>query len=418
MIWLIGFYMWLYIHRPFEYYPALGALQVERWYMLFILACWAVAPGKVWPLNRMHLAVCLFVIAVAVSWSVSPFAALPICTDHVENVGKILVFYLVVVTCVRDEKDLKLLVLFFVGSVGLYTAHSLLEYMHGRYEWRMGISRMMGVDITYSNPNAFGATLVFALPLTLPLWASRPTPLVRFGLIAFTGGAIASILLTGSRAAFVGLVAFGLLYLFGSKRRKSGILLLAGVACVAALALPGPLQNRFLTLIDSSYGPANAQTSAEGRIDGLMAGVRLWSTSPLTGTGLSTFKALSGREGAAHNLYGQVLSEMGLIGIAALVGLLLAFRANSMEARRFYRRHPEVAPDFPYHVSRALSMAVLLLVLMGWSGHIMFRYNWLWFGAFQVVTLHCVRQKAGVLARGFVRRPYFGGARTAAAMAG
>jgi O-antigen ligase len=412
MIWLLGFYMWLFVHRPFEYYRELGALQVERWYMLFVLVCWLVAPGKVWPVNRMHLAVCVFLLAVAMAWGVSPFAALPECTDVVENVGKMLVFYFLVVTCVRDERDLKLLVLFFIGAVGLYMAHSLLEYCHGRYEWRMGISRMMGVDATNSNPNAFAATLVFALPLTLPLWASRPSPTIRLALLGFTVAAVACVLLTGSRAGFIGLVAFGLLYLYGSNRRKAGILLVAGAACVAALALPGELQNRFLTLIDPSVGPANAETSAQGRLEGFLSGVKLWLTSPLTGTGLSTFAALTGREGAAHNLYGQVLSEMGLIGAAALVCLLLAFRGNALEVRRFYRRHPDVARDLPYHVSRAVSMAVLLLLLMGWSGHIMFRYNWLWFGAFQVVTVHCVRRKAAVLARqprGVVRLPYLGG---------
>ncbi len=412
MIWLLGFYMWLFVHRPFEYYPALGALQIERMFMVFVLLCWLVLPGKVWPFNRMHLAVCLFVCAVAVAWNVSPFASLPVCTDVVENVGKVIVFYFLVVTSVRNEKDLHLLVFFFIGAVGLYMSHSMLEYINGRYEWRMGISRMMGVDRTYSNPNAFAATLVFALPLTLPIWAARPSLFVRLLLIGFTLGAVACILLTGSRAGCVGLVAFGMLYLFGSKRKKSGILLLVGAACIAALALPGPLQNRFLTLIDPSVGPANAQTSAEGRLDGFMFGIRLWLTSPITGTGLSTFAALTGREGAAHNLYGQVLSEMGLIGMAALCGLLLAFFGNAWEARRFYRRNPEVVRDVSYHVSRALSMSVLLLVLMGWAGHIMFRYNWLWFGAFQVATLQCVRLKAAAVVRSNVvapQVPYFSG---------
>ncbi len=409
MIWLLGFYMWLFVHRPFEYYPALGALRVERIYMIFVLLCWMVIPNKGWPFNRMHIAVVLYATALLISWQVSPLVWDPICTVVVEDVAKIAVFFFLVVTCVRDEKDLKKLILFFIGAVGLYMSHSLLEYMNGRYEWRMGISRMMGVDITNGNPNAFAATLVFALPLTLPLWASRPSKLVRLALTGYTAGSVTCILLTGSRAAFVGLVAFGLLYLFGSKRRKAGILFVAGAACVAALALPGELQNRFLTLIDPSYGPANAEGSAQGRLDGLMHGLRLFERSPLTGTGLSSFPLLTGREGETHNLYGQILSEMGLIGAGAFLTMMFAFWANAREVRRFYRAHPEVTPDFLYHLSRSLSMAVLLILLMGWSGHIMFRYNWLWFGAFQVVTLHCVRRKAAALgcqARAVARRPY------------
>ena len=48
-------------------------------------------------------------------------------------------------------------------------------------------------------------------------------------------------------------------------------------------------------------------------------------------------------------------------------------------------------PDFLYHVSRAVFLNVLLLLLMGWAGHNLFRYNWLWFAAFQAVALHCIR---------------------------
>ena len=224
--------------------------------------------GKVWPFNRMHLAVGLFLFAVLVAWAVSPFAALPICTDVVESVGKIFVFYLLVVTSVRDEKGLRLLVLFFLGAVGMYMGHSLLEYWNGRYEWRMGISRLIGVDSTNGNPNAFASTVLFSLPLTLPLWATRPSALLKLGLIGYTVAAVASILLTGSRAGFVGLAAFGVLYVLASSHRKVGMLLLIGAACVAAVALPGELQNRFLTLIDPSYGPGNAEVSALGR-DGL-----------------------------------------------------------------------------------------------------------------------------------------------------
>ena len=121
-------------------------------------------------------------------------------------------------------------------------------------------------------------------------------------------------------------------------------------------------------------------------------------TSPLTGTGISTFAALTGRKGQAHNLYGQVLSEMGLIGMSGLIGLVVAFSRNAAEVRRFRRQHPEDQGGFACHVSRAISMNVLLLLLMGWSGHLMFRYNWLWFGAFQVVTVLCIRRKAAALA--------------------
>ncbi|HEY7424443.1 MAG TPA: hypothetical protein VH682_09465, partial [Gemmataceae bacterium] len=50
--------------------------------------------------------------------------------------------------------------------------------------------------------------------------------------------------------------------------------------------------------------------------------------------------------------------------------------------------------DFPFYVSRAIGLIVVLLLLLGWSGHTLYRYNWQWFAAFQAIAVHCVRQKA------------------------
>src|SRR5437868_7024156 len=53
MLWLLGGYMFLYIHRPFETWPVLGALQLERVYMLLTILVWMFQPGKRWFGNRL-----------------------------------------------------------------------------------------------------------------------------------------------------------------------------------------------------------------------------------------------------------------------------------------------------------------------------------------------------------------------------
>src|SRR5271166_5300075 len=153
MHWLLGGYMWLFVHRPFEYYPALGDLQIERIYMLLMLACWAVWPGKTFAFNRLHLALAGFTGALLVCWGASPYRDLTWDTT-LETYLKISVFYVLVVTTVHDERGLRRLLTLYLLAVGLYMAHSMLEYLHGRYEWRMGIRRMIGVDVTYRDPNA------------------------------------------------------------------------------------------------------------------------------------------------------------------------------------------------------------------------------------------------------------------------
>jgi O-antigen ligase len=397
MIWLLGGYMWLCIHRPFEYYPSLGDLQLERGYFLVMFAFWLVWPKKGVVSNRLHVALIAFSAALAVCWLASPYRDLERCSNTIESYLKVALFYVLVVTSVRDEKGLRTLLMLFLLSVSAYIGHSLLEHVNGRYEFRQGIVRMVGVDVTYADPNAFASTVLLALPLTLPFWNSTRSTAVRLLLGLFTLAACTCILLTGSRTGFVGLGVFGFFCLLLA-RSKARMLLLLGVATILLIAFtPSFLQDRFLTLVDPSYGPANAQESAQGRIGGFLEGFHLWDDNPVLGVGPGAFLYASGVGYNSHNLYGQVVSEMGIIGALAFAALVFCFLLNWLETRRHYR---DRRPDFLYHVSRAVSLNVLLLLLMGWAGHNLYRYNWLWFAAFQVVALHCIRlQRASQAAR-------------------
>ena len=398
MIWLLGGYMWLVVHRPFEVWPILGELQIERVYMIVMLVVWLVSPGKGFVPNRIHAALAAFTIVLAASWMLSPYMEQPICSDTIENYFKVVVFYVLVITSVRDERKLRLLVLLFLGSFALYMAHSMLEFINGRYQWRMGIRRMIGVDQSLNDPNAFASSLLYSLPLTLPIWATRPAKSLRILLVGYTLGVCACIALTGSRGGFVGLCAFTMMALLVSVKRKALVVVLGAVVGtaglgVATVALPEELQNRYLTLIDSSYGPKNAAESASGRMDGLMYGIEAWEKSPLLGHGPRAFDFATGRMGGAHNLYGQVLSEMGALGALVLAALVLCFALNWWEVRRFYRTNPDHPRDLPFHLSRSIGLLIVLMLLMGWSGHTLYRYHWQWFAAFQAIAVHCVRRK-------------------------
>ena len=66
MIWLLGGYMWLFVHRPFEVWPWLGELQIERVYMILTVLFWAVQPNKRLVPNRIHAAFAVVGVAALV----------------------------------------------------------------------------------------------------------------------------------------------------------------------------------------------------------------------------------------------------------------------------------------------------------------------------------------------------------------
>jgi O-antigen ligase len=413
MIWLLGGYMWLFVHRPFEIWPALGAVQLERGYMCFMLLVWLVAPGKGIAANRIHAALALFTMVLIGAWVNSPYASMPDCGAAVENYMKVAVFYVLVVTTVHDERGLRLLVLLFLAAVSLYMAHSILEFINGKYQWRMGIRRMIGVDMTFNDPNAFASTLLYTLPLILPFWRERPRRIPRYMLIGYTTGVCFCILMTGSRAGFLGLGLLAAILLVSSSKRKGQMILLGGVGAMLAFAvlsvvLPAELQDRYLTIVDSSKGPLNAQVSASGRLAGFEHGIRIWQRSPLIGEGPASFPYSTGRGGHSHNVYGQVLSEMGTMGAIAFLLLVACFVANWLETRAL--KLTDWLPrerDFPYQVSQAVFINLLLLLVMGWAGHNLYRYNWQWFAAFQAIALHCLRTRARVASSGAYSSPLY-----------
>ncbi|HEY8503174.1 MAG TPA: O-antigen ligase family protein [Gemmataceae bacterium] len=384
---LIG-YMFLFVHRPFEIWPALGEVHLERVYMLVTLLVWALYPGKRWLPNRQHAAYLAFAAAVLACWLMSPWMNQGQLV--VENYFKILVFYVLLVTTVHDERKLRDVVLAFLVVMALYMAHSLREYVGGRHTFRMGIARLIGVDSSLGDPNSFGASILFALPLVTVFW-HRASGWGRTLLAGYVGLSVLCILLTGSRSSLVGLLVLGMLMTFRSRRAWAWAT--AGlVACpLVFLALPPSLQTRFETIINPDAGPENARISGYGRIQGLLTGFRLWGKYPVAGVGPGAWRPATHSPIESHNLYGQVLGEMGTLGAVTFGLVVLAFWHNLRQVRKARRYVPPGGDDFPFRLAGAVGVGVFLMLLEGNFGHNLFRFNWLWYGGFLIIAAHCAR---------------------------
>src|SRR5262245_6460577 len=99
MPWLLGGYMWLYLHRPFEFWPVLGTIQLERLYMIGVLIYWMVQPGKLWVPNRLHTAFVFFTIVLIGCWLNSPYPQEP-GQKIVEDTFKVGVFFVLLLSTI------------------------------------------------------------------------------------------------------------------------------------------------------------------------------------------------------------------------------------------------------------------------------------------------------------------------------
>jgi len=390
MICLLLGYMWLFIHRPFEVWPWLADLRIERVYMLLTLVYWSMQP-KAWSTNRLNIGVGLLGSSILMSALLSPFEGLE--SQAVQDWLKLLVFYILVLTSVRRIDQLKLLVGAFVVIMGIYELHSLREYLNGRGVYRMGIWRMTAVDSSLSDPNSFAASVLYGLPMLLPVATLATTRRLKIALWALLGVGLVCIALTGSRTAFAAIVVFSALLGMYSRYRLRIAAALAVAAPLVWVNLSSDLQNRYLSLIDPSRGPANAQESADSRERFFFMALDIWKENPLFGVGPRGFAYASGTGAQSHSLYAETISELGLLGMVAVVTLVVGFYRNYRDARALYQSaEPTADVMFCYRTVLATGLAVLLLLFLGLGGHNLFRFTWLWYAAFSALALRFLRE--------------------------
>lgn len=392
---LIG-YMFLFIHRPFEVWPWMGDLHIERLYMLLTLAVWTMTPGKRWISNPIHGAFLAFGMAVLVSWGLSPWMSEGQLA--VESYFKIVVFYVLLVTTVNDERKLKHVVLGFVCVMAIYMTHSLREYMGGRFTHRMGIARMLGVDDTLGNPNSFGASITLALPFALIFW-TQAKRWAKLALTGYFGLSILCVLLTGSRGSFLCLILLTAILAMRSRHRFAWLTVGLIAGPVMFVALPPSLQNRFETIINPEVGPENAYESGMGRVEGFKLGFELLERFPISGCGPGAWIPATHSKFEAHNLIGQTVGEMGVLGAITLSAIIIVYIGQLIRLKKLTRRLPPGGDDFIPRLGAALGMGLVVLFFQGISGHNLFRYNWLWYGAFLLIAVHCLQVRLASAAR-------------------
>lgn len=387
MMIMVCLYIFLVIERPWESIRYLHDLPIERTYAVILILC-SLIFGKLVvvksPVNKWIYGFLLLHFALI------PFSYIPMFAFNQSiEYAKMALLYVLLLAVVDDEQDLKVVLKAFVISVAIYALHSLLEFQNGRHVYRMGVTRLIGVDSTYNDPNAFGATLLLSFPFVYALVKAENVRWLKLLYYSYFVTGLLCIILTGSRSAFVGLLfLFGIWILFQKGHKKFLLLFFVTVSlAIGWQALPEEKQERILSIWDKDIGPKNAHQSAEGRINGFFAGIAMFQQSPLTGAGPGgknfieyRTNNLDGIPEQSHNLYAEVLGEFGVGGGILFIGLISSIISCCIRARKtFIRSDKEIS--FLVDLSNMILLCLFLLLLLGLAGHNFYRPLWLWIAA-------------------------------------
>ena len=216
MIWMLVGCMWLFLHRPYEVWPWLAEYHIERVYVISMVLLWLNSGPSLSRGNRLHACFAAFILVLLASWLISPCESSGNAT--VENYLKFTVFYVVLVTSVRSEDDLRRILAGYLAAMALWMAHCVREYNNGDSVWSQGILRLVPVGHSYDF-NDFAGLIVCSLPFAWVLWQQWPDLRRRLLLLGYFGLASYSIMLSGSRMGFVGAIVTGFLACLTSRHR-------------------------------------------------------------------------------------------------------------------------------------------------------------------------------------------------------
>ena len=407
-LWMAAFWVAMFLIRPWEkLIPELASLHPARIYAVAMIGVVVLSGRLRMMMSFQTLTVFIFIGALALSY----FAAYDQSRAWADlyRYLTLIVFYFILISVIRTPYQLAFLATCYLVITTFYLALSEYEYFfHDSHQYRMGVRRLIGVDLTFNGPNEVAGSTVLSFPIAWAMWKTRhaftetwPATLRRLfpyclGIYALI--CLSAIVLTNSRGGVLGVLVFLALVVLSGRGIGKKLLISICLVGVVWVAMPEEHRNRVRTIWNPDVGPRNAARSAEGRIEGFRAGLEMFKQHKFAGVGLGCFALyrfhyVDGNPEEAHNLLGQTLGETGIVGTLAFSLLIVAVFANSVTTLTLTRgREDDPSVAIIREITIACVMTVLVLLYFGILSHNMLRFNWLWVAAFALLCREFAKQ--------------------------
>jgi len=256
--------------------------------------------------------------------------------------------------------------------------------------------RLAGAPADVINSNELGFVIVTAIPflhyLLFPLgWKSKA---LYFALLP---ALLYALILTMSRGAFLALLVVGFM-VFKESRHKTMVIVAAMVFAVVGWGLmTSAQQDRYMSLVSSDSQGAQ---SVDGRIGGMKQEFRLGMRRPVFGHGLGTTPEAKthafGSQQASHNLYAELIIELGIIGAIIFLRFLYQIYKRLAENRRRFRSLDVGKEDLYARLNKAMIVVFWMYAVYSINYWGLSQYYWYLFGGLAIAfgrLLHIQQEK-------------------------
>jgi putative inorganic carbon (hco3(-)) transporter len=252
------------------------------------------------------------------------------------------------------------------------------------------MNRLSGSPYDIVNPNGLAFIIASVLPFLYFLPATGGA-IVRLGSLALLPPLMYALVLTASRTGIVAVVAV-LFGIFVKSKRK---LILLAVAVVGVILIYGQLsdiqKDRYL-----SIGKDDAETAKE-RTMGVIRDFEVAMRKPIFGHGLGTsleanFNA-TGVAQLSHNLYTELLQELGIVGLLIFFVYIKSIITNYAAALKQFKESP---PGYLLQLTHALQVWLLMNLVFSLASYGLSSYEWYLFGGLSVVLARLASRMSSV----------------------
>ncbi|MGD0921710.1 MAG: O-antigen ligase family protein [Terriglobia bacterium] len=389
----LGLLVLILIHfvQPAELIPALEPFRIELVYALLLLLSFVVhrastptAPSLTSPILRAALML-LGYATLTVPFAIWRGGAL----NQVIELAKLVFILFFIATLIDSRFRLRSIVWVLVVLLAWYAGSAMHSYLKGEIVFSKGegVTRAVGASSAVGDPNALAGLIVGLLPFLIA--AIRFTRMIaaRLLLLLVFPLAVATLIVTGSRASMFALVAIGIYYVFHSKHKVLSFACFVALLCAAWIGMPAEYQQRYLSPARYAQGE-ELDASNELRIRIWKAGWRMFLDHPILGVGAGQFRTAygtvySGREHGPwmqpHNLLIQVVCELGLVGLGVFAYFLTQIIKSIWSVLQLKN---EPAYGLNYQVAVACGAMLLGVLAISSVGHTLYRPYWYLLGGF------------------------------------
>lgn len=387
--WMLCVYLMLQYLDPLRIYPILAVLPLDKVSLGLAVLSLPMDPHRHWVRDSTNIWMTAFLVVILVSSALATYPSIS-WAHWFDFVGWYVIYFLIINILTTPERYFIFLVIFLVANfkMSFFGARTWAARGFGYASWGLvGPPGFFGNSSDFSSEMLMFAPIAFELALFVKPRVRRLT--YRFLMLGAITGAM-SVLGASSRGSQVALAFQGGWIAIQRKLNIKVLIAAVVLAGVGYAFLPAAEKARFTS--------AGTDSTSIQRLDYWKEGVKMIENHPFLGVGYFNFapvyvshksdKLWHGKAQVPHNIFIQVGTDAGLIGL----GIFMMLIYRNLKVTREIRRACEEIKDLPAFapsVARGLVITTWGFVIAGQFNTVAY-YPFLWINLALTVSLAAI----------------------------